>query len=119
MKRGHRELRAWQNAILLVEQVYQATTLFPKEEVFGLTSQMRRAAVSVPANIDEGYARNSTKELLHFLSISAGSLSELDTLIEISSRLGYLKNAEELSEKVDGVSGLVMGLAASIKRRAP
>lgn len=83
---------------------------------------MQRAAVSVPANIAEGFARNGTKELLQFLSIAAGSLSELDTLIELAAKLGYLDNPDnnsaELNGQVDEISGLLMGLAASIKRRA-
>ena len=119
MKRAHRNLKAWQQAIELVSAIYSATALFPAQEKFGLTSQMQRAAVSVPANIAEGFARNGTKELLHFLSIAAGSLSELDTLIELAARLSYLNNVEELNGKVDEVSGLLMGLAASIKRRTP
>jgi len=102
----------------LVAAIYAATSLFPAQERFGLSSQMQRASVSVPANIAEGFARNGTKELLHFLGIAAGSLSELDTLVELAARLGYLSNAEELNGKVDEVSGLLMGLAASIKRRA-
>jgi four helix bundle protein len=102
----------------LVTAVYAATSAFPTQEKFGLSSQLQRAAVSVPANIAEGFARNGTKELLHFLSIAADSLSELDTLIELAARVGYLNNAEELNGKVDEVSGLIMGLAASIKRRA-
>ncbi len=101
----------------MVTAIYTATSSFPAQEKFGLSSQLQRAAVSVPANIAEGFARNGTKELLHFLSISAGSLSELDTLIELAARLGYLNNAEELNGKVDEVSGLLMGLSASIKRR--
>ena len=117
MKRGHRSLKAWQQAMELVTDIYTATSLFPAQEQYGLTSQMRRAAVSVSANIAEGFARNGDKELLHFLSIAAGSLSELDTLVELAARLAYLKNAEELNEKVDDVSGLLMGLAASIRRR--
>ncbi len=118
MKRAHRNLKAWQQAMDLVTGVYESTSLFPAHEKFGLASQMQRAAVSVPANIAEGFARNGTKELLHFLGIAAGSLSELDTLVELATRLGYLSNAEELNGKVDEVSGLLMGLAASIKRRA-
>lgn len=118
MKRAHRNLKAWQQAIELVTGIYSATSSFPPNEKFGLTSQLQRAAVSVPANIAEGFARNGTKELLHFLSISAGSLSGLDTLIELAARLGYLNNTEELNGKVDEVSGLLMGLSASIKRRA-
>lgn len=118
MRRNHRSLNAWQQAMELVADVYSATSPFPSHEQFGLTSQLRRAAVSVPANIAEGFARKSSKELLQFLSISAGSLSELDTLLDIATRLGYLKESNNLSSKVDEVSGLVMGLAASIKRRA-
>ena len=118
MKRGHRNLKAWQQAMEMVTAIYTATSTFPSQEKFGLASQMQRAAVSVPSNIAEGFARNGTKELLHFLSISAGSLSELDTLIELAARLGYLNNAKELNGKVDEVSGLLMGLSASIKRRA-
>jgi four helix bundle protein len=101
----------------LVVSIYAVTSLFPTQEKFGLTSQMQRAAVSVPANIAEGFARNGSKELLYFLGIAAGSLSELDTLIELAARLGYLKNSEELSVKADEVAGLLMGLSASIKRR--
>ena len=102
----------------LVTAIYNVTSSFPATEKFGLSSQLQRAAVSVPANIAEGFARNGTKELLHFLSIAAGSLSELDTLTELAARLGYLNNTEELNGKVDEVSGLLMGLSASIKRRA-
>jgi len=118
VKRAHRDLKAWQQAMGLVTAIYSATSSFPAQEKFGLASQLQRAAVSVPANIAEGFARNGTKELLHFLGIAAGSLTELDTLIELAARLGYLNNAEELNGKVDEVSGLLMGLSASIKRRA-
>ena len=117
MKRNHRELKVWQQAMQLVSTIYSATSNFPQNEQFGLTSQLRRAAVSVPANIAEGYARNGTKELLHFLGIASGSLSELDTLIEIAVKLGYINESEELSRQVDEVSGLTMGLAASIRRK--
>ncbi len=117
MKRNHRNLDAWKQAVSLVETIYRVTVTFPRDEQFGITSQLRRAAVSVPANIAEGFARNGSKELLHFLGIAAGSLSELDTLIELSIRVGYLNNTGELREQVDEVSGLVMGLSASIRRR--
>jgi four helix bundle protein len=72
--RKHHELRVWQEAVALVTNVYKVTAAFPKEEVFGLTGQMRRAAVSVPSNIAEGAARNTDKEFLQFLSIARGSL---------------------------------------------
>ncbi|MBU3735758.1 MAG: four helix bundle protein [Methylobacterium sp.] len=110
-------MKAWQQAMTLVTMVYSATSKFPGHEQFGLTSQLRRAAVSVPANIAEGFARNGTKELLHFLGIASGSLAELDTLVELAQKLGYLDQREEMQRQVDDVSGLVMGLAASIRRK--
>lgn len=101
----------------LVVSVYTLTSRFPQNEQYGLVSQLRRAAVSVPANIAEGAARNGSKEFLHFLSIASGSLSELDTLTELAGKLGFVENIAELNAKVDEVSGLVMGLAASIRRK--
>ncbi|HRO58977.1 MAG TPA: four helix bundle protein [Burkholderiaceae bacterium] len=107
----------WQQAVGLVERIYRTTEVIPSSERFGLTAQLRRAAVSVPANIAEGHARSGTRELLHFLSIAAGSLSELDTLIELGQRLGYLDDIEELRKALDDVSGMLMGLQASLRRR--
>ena len=101
----------------LVVGVYSITKSFPQCEQYGLVSQLRRAAVSVPANIAEGAARNGNKEFVHFLGIASGSLSELDTLIDLARQLGYVENTEELNAKVDDVSGLVMGLASSIRRK--
>ena len=101
----------------LVVCVYSITKTFPQSEQYGLVSQLRRAAVSVPANIAEGAARNGNKEFVHFLGIASGSLSELDTLIDLARQLGYVENTEELNAKVDDVSGLVMGLASSIRRK--
>jgi four helix bundle protein len=101
----------------LVVGVYSITKTFPQSEQYGLVSQLRRAAVSVPANIAEGAARNGNKEFVHFLGIASGSLSELDTLIDLARQLGYVENTEELNAKVDDVSGLVMGLASSIRRK--
>jgi four helix bundle protein len=117
VKRSHRSLNAWKQAMELVVDVYALSALLPQNEQYGLVSQLRRAAVSVPANIAEGAARNGSKEFLHFLSIASGSLSELDTLIDLARQLGYIENTEELNAKVDDVSGLVMGLAASIRRK--
>ena len=116
MKRNHRTLKAWRLGIDLVEFVYRTTRLFPHEELFGLTSQMRRAAVSVPANIAEGFARPGTKELIRFIGIAAGSLSELDTHVEIAHRLGYLQDLT-LAQRIDELAAVVMGLDASLKRR--
>ena len=116
MNRRHRSLKVWREAMKLVELVYAKTRAFPKEELFGLSAQMRRAAISVPANIAEGAARVGTKELLRFVSIAAASLSELDTHIEIARRLKYLED-EHLDQQVDAVAGLLLGLDASLRKR--
>ena len=117
MNRGHRSLNAWQQAMELVVAVYAFTETFPSKEKFGLASQLQRAAVSVPANIAEGAARNGAKEFIHFLGIASGSLSELDTLLELAHKLGYINQPDLIQKQVDDVSGLVMGLAASIRRK--
>ena len=117
MQRKHRDLRAWQAAVELVESIYQLTAAFPREEAFGLTSQMRCAAISVPANIAEGAAKGSTKELLRYLSIASGSLSELDTHIEIASKLGFIKDSTKLMSELDQVFALLVGLSNSLKRK--
>ncbi len=89
-----RDLRVWQLGIKLVEQVYLLTARFPKEEIYGLTSQIQRAAVSVPSNIAEGHTREHRKEYLQHLSIAQASLAELETQLEISARLKYLTSNE-------------------------
>jgi four helix bundle protein len=88
--RGYRDLRVWHGGIELVECVYRTTQSFPKQEIYGLTSQLRRAAVSIPANIAEGHSREHIKEYLNFLSIAQGSAGELETELEIAGRLGYI-----------------------------
>jgi four helix bundle protein len=117
VRRSHRDLRVWQEAISLVELIYRVTATFPRDEQYGLTSQMRRAATSVPANIAEGAARNGTRELLRYLSIATGSLSELDTHLEVAKRLGLLNNADEVQGKIDQVSALILALAKSLKAK--
>jgi four helix bundle protein len=93
----HRDLLVWREAMDLVEVVYRDTATFPNQETFGLTAQMRRAAVSVPSNIAEGAGRNSSGELVQFLGVACGSLAELETQLEVAVRLGYLKpNAESV-----------------------
>jgi four helix bundle protein len=91
--KSFRDLDVWRLGLDLAEAVYQCTSSFPKSEFFGLTAQMRRAAVSVPSNIAEGRARSSTKEFLQFLSIALGSLAELETQFELAVRLGYTDSA--------------------------
>lgn len=85
-----RGLRVWQAGMDLVEEVYRLTLLFPRQEIYGLTSQIQRAAVSIPSNIAEGQTREHSKEYLHHLSIAQASLAELETQLEIASRLRYL-----------------------------
>ena len=101
----------------LVESVYQITTRFPKEEVFGLTAQLRRSAVSVPSNIAEGAGRNSSKELVQFLGIASGSLAELDTQLEIASRLGYVEVDAGVFQQASRVGQLLVALRRSLKNR--
>ena len=118
MKRGHKDLRAWQSAMLLVEDIYRLTSTFPKEELFGLSSQMRRAAVSVPSNIAEGSARSGTKELLYFLGVATGSLAELDTQLDLAFRLKYCTEITSIQSRVDEVSALTLALMKSLKDKA-
>jgi len=107
----------WQEAMHFVEIVYNATSSFPDSERFGLTSQMQRAAVSVPSNIAEGAGRNSDKEFLRFLYIARGSLCELETQFFIVQRLGYISNLENITNHMDTLFGLIGGLIHSIRRR--
>jgi len=101
----------------LTEDIYALTSRFPKDESFGLSSQMRRAAVFVPSNIAEGAARNSTKELIHFLSIATGSLSELDTQLELTYRLGYSADISNIQTTLDETTALVLAMAKSLKSK--
>ena len=86
---SYQQLKVWQLGIQLTKSAYELTQKFPKDELYGLTSQMRCAAVSIPANIAEGHARDSTKEFLHHISIALGSLAELETMFILAQELGY------------------------------
>ena len=111
----HTKPEVWRSAMMLVKAVYQATGTFPQHEMFGLVSQMRRAAVSVPSNIAEGAARTSRKEMSQFLSISKGSLSELDTQIKIAEMPGYLHDFAELQTLLERTSKLLTGLHRKVQ----
>lgn len=110
--RPHQKLEAWSKAIELVTDVYKSSEKFPKEERYGLTGQIRRAAVSIPANLAEGAGRRSAKEFAHFLSNSQGSASELETELIIANRLGYLDEATfaKLISQLDRIGRLITGL---------
>lgn len=117
--RSHNNLEAWKKSLDFVVDIYKATDGFPKEEKFGLTSQLRRASVSIPANIAEGAGRRSDKEFLHFLSIAQGSASEVETELLIAFRLGFLQDAthEHLSRSLDEIGRMITGLSNYLKRK--
>jgi len=112
-------LEVWQKAMDLVVECYRVTKAFPRAEDFGLSSQLRRAAVSIPANIAEGRARQHTKEFLQHLSIAYGSLAELETHIEIALRLGYVGQDEsiQLVEMTSTVGRMINGLRRSLVKK--
>jgi len=119
--RHYTDLIAWQKAMDLVVRVYEATKEFPSEERFGLTNQVRRASVSVPSNIAEGQGRHSSRDFLRCLSISYGSLQEVETQLIIARRLGYLdeKFRAGLSDLTSEVARLINGLMNSLSPPDP
>jgi four helix bundle protein len=118
--RPHESLDVWTRAVDFVVTVYRSTEPFPKEEKFGLTSQIRRAAVSVPANIAEGAARTSSKEFIYFLSNAQGSASEVETELLIAHRLGYLNERDyfRLRAALDDIGKMLTGLRQYLKGKA-
>jgi four helix bundle protein len=119
VNKPHKKLNAWTDAVDLAQQIYRITERFPPNEQFGLTSQIRRAAVSIPSNMAEGAARKTKKEFIQFLHISKGSLSELDTQLEIARRLEYLGQVEweALNELLERVDRLLSGLIRHLKTK--
>ena len=117
--KSYEELDVWQEAMDLVELVYQASSSFPQDERFGLTSQVRRAAVSIPSNIAEGHARTSTRDFLHFLAISMGSVAEVKTQLLIAKRMQFLRpEASDLAcQQTDRVGRMLRGLMKSLDAR--
>lgn len=117
--RNYGDLVAWQKAMDLVEMVYKATGQFPKDEIYGLTNQLRRAVVSVPSNIAEGQGRGSSNDFRRFLAIRHGSLREVETQILIAKRLNYLTEAqtERLMNLAGEVGRLLNGLSNSLADR--
>jgi four helix bundle protein len=113
VEKPHKKLKAWQLAMDIAEDIYKISGRFPSEERFGLVSQMRRSAVSVPSNVAEGAGRNTKKEFANFLHIAQGSLSELDTQLELAKRLEYVDEVtwkridDKLVEEDKMLSGLI------------
>jgi len=117
--RDFTDLAAWQKAMDLVEFVYRMTKGFPKEELYGLTNQIRRAAISVPSNIAEGHGRQTTRDYLRFLAIARGSLKEVETHGYIAERLGYIGTPEKerLLQLTAEIGRITAGLIASLKKK--
>jgi four helix bundle protein len=117
MDKPHKRLLAWRKSMDLVVTVYELTKTFPREEAYGLTSQIRRASVSVPSNISEGAADRSVVQFRNYLSVAIGSLNEVSTQLEIAYRVGYLDSAKLIAAEalVDECRALTYGLRKSLK----
>jgi len=116
---SYRDLEVWKKAMELVTDIYKVTQTFAKEEIYGLTSQVRRAAVSVPANIAEGWGRGTTKEYMQFLRIARGSLLEVETQMTISRNLGYVNAQiqEPILQNIQEINKMMNALISSLKHR--
>lgn len=116
--KSYQDLIVWQKSMDLVERVYRMTTVFPRDEVYGLSSQIRRAAVSIPSNIAEGQARKSTAEFLHFLSIAQGSRAEVETQTLIAQRLGYVtpNQIKEILSLLEEISRMLNTLRSKLRK---
>ena len=116
---NHKELEVWKKSVALVSLIYHVTDSFPDNEKFGITTQMRRAAVSIPSDIAEGAARNRDKELVHFLYISLGSVAEVETLLTISSELKFLNQTilKEIISNLEEIKKMLLGLINYLKKK--
>ncbi|MDD3771891.1 MAG: four helix bundle protein [Weeksellaceae bacterium] len=112
---SHKDLKVWQEAMVLVEDIYKITSAFPKEEIYGLISQIRRASISVPSNIAEGAGRKSNLEFIRFLYIAQGSLSEVDTQLEIAVRLNFTKSDDVIKNRIYFIKSMLAKLIRSLK----
>lgn len=106
----YRDLDIWKTGISLVKEIYLATDRFPKHELYGLSSQMRRSAISIPSNVAEGFKRQHNKEYRQFLYIALGSCAELETQLTIAKELGYLSSEKDLLDKADHIGRMVTNL---------
>jgi len=116
---SYKDLIVWQKSIALVTEIYKLTKTFPAEEKFGIVNQLNRAVVSIPANIAEGWGRESSKNYLQFLRISRGSLMETETLLVISKNLNYIddENFRMISEKLDETGKILQGLIKRVQQK--
>jgi four helix bundle protein len=112
------DLKIWNISIELVEEIYKLTEDFPKTEIYGITSQIKRAAVSVASNIAEGASRQTTKEFIQFLYISLGSLSEVETQLIIAERLNFIKKSvDNILKKIRGLKKMILNMVKSLKNK--
>lgn len=117
--RHFEDLQVWQKSMDFVEQVYRLTRDFPKEEIYGLTSQIRRAAMSIPFNIAEGSAKRSTKEFMRFVDMAMGSVAEVQTQLILAMRLGYLTETAYMTfkQKIDEIGRMLFGLDQALEKK--
>ena len=117
--KSHHDLLVWKASMDFVVDIYHATATFPRTEQFALANQIQRAAVSIPSNIAEGHARQSTSDYLHFLSIAQGSLAEVDTQLELAIRLGYLDQGafDSLQQSATAIGRMLTNLQQSLRKR--
>ena len=114
---SHKDLKGYQEALLLVKDIYFITSHFPKEELYGLTSQMKRCAISIPSNIAEGSGRKGNAELIRFLYISLGSLSELETQLDISIMLNFTKENKDIQNRIYFIKNMLSKLILSLNNK--
>ena len=116
---SYRDLKVWQAAMDLVEHVYELTGCFPKHELYGLTSQIQRSAISIPSNIAEGHSRASSKEFLHYISIALGSVAELETQLMLAGRLKYVgqNDTQCAIARLEDIGKMLRGLQKSLKSK--
>jgi len=119
MLKNYKELKVWQRSYQLCLKIYKVTTIFPKEERYGLTSQIRRSAVSIPSNIAEGYGRKTTADYIRYLYIAYGSVCELETQILLSMDLGYIDSAviEKIKDEIQQIERMLKGLIKSLENK--
>ena len=113
----YRDLEIWKLSLQFVAEIYKLTGTFPKHEVYGLSSQMQRAAVSIPSNIAEGSGRKTTKDFVHFLYIAKGSMLEIETQLEIAKILDYTKDINALIETIKRLRNMINGLITSLETK--
>lgn len=113
----HQDLDIWKKSINIVTLIYKVTENFPQHELYGLTNQIRRSAISIPSNIAEGCARFSDKDTLHFLSIAVGAIAELQTQLLIAKNLQYIQNSDKITDELEIIKKMILNLSKHLKSK--